>query len=136
MQFIGLSFLTDINLGFFWDFQHCDRLSLLFLKNWPITSLLHILVTLWYLVVTTRWYILRKPASDSYRSAYPANIYMFKANNRNHRKGCGICSKLTAKKAEQRQWTLSGFFIVNFEHISHLFIMFVLLTLTKYLFSG
>ena len=31
---------------------------------------------------------------------YPANIYLF--NNRNTRKGCEICSKLTIKTPEQR----------------------------------
>ena len=29
-----------------------------------------------------------------------------------------MCSKLTIKTSEQRQWR-SGVFIVNFEHISH-----------------
>ena len=28
---------------------------------------------------------------------FPANIYLFKVNNRNTRKGCEICSKLTIK---------------------------------------
>ena len=31
-----------------------------------------------------------------------------------------ICSKLTIKTPERRQWRCSGVFIVNFEHISHL----------------
>ena len=34
---------------------------------------------------------------------YPANIYLFKVNNRNNRKRCNICSKLTIKTAERRQ---------------------------------
>ena len=41
----------------------------------------------------------------------PANIYLYKTNNRK-----------TAKK---------GVFIVNFKHISHLFLVFLLLTLNK-----
>ena len=44
---------------------------------------------------------------------------MFKVNNRNTRTRCEICSKLTIKTPERRQWRRSGFFIVNFEHISH-----------------
>ena len=32
----------------------------------------------------------------------PANIYLFKVYNRNTRKGCGICSKLTTKTPERR----------------------------------
>ena len=33
----------------------------------------------------------------------PANIYLFKVNNRNTRKRSKICSKLTIKTSEQRQ---------------------------------
>ena len=45
--------------------------------------------------------------------------------------GVKICSKLTIKKPERRQWSRSGVFIVNFEHISHLVLVFLLLTLNK-----
>ena len=62
---------------------------------------------------------------------YPANIYLFKVNNRNSRKKCGICSKLTIKTPERRHWRRSDVFIVNFEHISHLFLVFLLFTLNK-----
>ena len=54
----------------------------------------------------------------------PAAINLFKANNRNGRKRCKICSKLTITP-ERRHWRCSGFFIVNFEHISHLFVVFL-----------
>ena len=43
------------------------------------------------------------------------------STNRNTSKRYEICSKLTIKPPEQRQWILSGFFIDNFEHILHLF---------------
>ena len=36
------------------------------------------------------------------RNKVPANIYLFKVNNRNRRKMCEICLKL-AKTPEQRQ---------------------------------
>ena len=39
--------------------------------------------------------------------------------------------KLTIKTSEQRQLRRSGIFIVNFEHISHLFAVFLLLNLSK-----
>ena len=42
---------------------------------------------------------------------------MFKVNNRNTRATSELCSKLTIKIPEQRQWRSSGIFIVNFEHI-------------------
>ena len=48
-----------------------------------------------------------------------------------HSKRCEICSKLTIKTPEWGQWHRSGVFIVNFEHISDLFLVFLLLTLKK-----
>ena len=41
---------------------------------------------------------------------------MFKVNNRNTKTRCEICSELTIKTAERRQWGRSGVFLVNFEH--------------------
>ena len=60
---------------------------------------------------------------------YPANINLFKANNRNTRTKCEICSKLTIKTPEWRQSLRSSVFIVNFEHISHFLLVFLLLFL-------
>ena len=57
----------------------------------------------------------------------PAGIYLLKVNNRNTRTRCEICSKLTIKIPERRLWHRSGTFIVNFEHISHLVLVFLLL---------
>ena len=51
-------------------------------------------------------------------------------NNRNTRTRCEICSKLKIKTPERRQWRRSGVFIVTFEHISRLFLVFLLLTLS------
>ena len=42
---------------------------------------------------------------------------------------CEIRSKLKIKTLERRQWRLSGVFIVNFEQILHLVLVFILLTL-------
>ena len=56
----------------------------------------------------------------------PNNIYLFKVKNRDTRKRCEICSKLTIKTQERRHWRH-----VNFQHISHLFLMFLLLILNK-----
>ena len=49
---------------------------------------------------------------------------------------CEIYSKLTIKTLERRQWRRSGVFIVNFEHISHLVLVFLLLTLSRYMPAG
>ena len=68
-------------------------------------------------------------AFSNTRSLYQINIYLFRSKKRNTRKSCEICSKLTIKTLERRQWRRSGIFIVNFEHILHLFLVFLLLTL-------
>ena len=54
---------------------------------------------------------------------YPAGIYLFKANDRHTRKTCEICSKLAIKTP------MASFFIVNFDHILQLALVFLLLTL-------
>ena len=54
---------------------------------------------------------------------------MFKLNDRNTKTRCEICLELAMKTPERRQWCHSGVFIVNSKHISHLFLVFVLLTL-------
>ena len=58
-------------------------------------------------------------------SIYPTNIYLFKFNHRYSRKRCEIYSKLTIKAPERRHW-----------HISHLFLMFLSLTLNKSVLAG
>ena len=54
----------------------------------------------------------------------PANIYLFKVKHGNARTVCEICSKLTIK-------TRSGVLIVKFELISHIVLVFPLLTWTS-----
>ena len=61
------------------------------------------------------------------RIAPPTDIYLLKAINRNTRRRCEIFPKLTIKTLERRR--RSGVFIVNFEHISHLVLVFLLLIL-------
>ena len=55
--------------------------------------------------------------------ANPADIYLFEVSNTNTRKSCEIYSKLKI-------------FIPNFQRISHLFKVFILLTLNMNLFVG
>ena len=43
---------------------------------------------------------------------------------------CKVCPKLIIKTSGRRQW-LSSAFTLNFEHVSHLFQMFLLLTLNR-----
>ena len=75
--------------------------------------------------------ILQKDTS----SGYPAHIYLFEINNKNNRIKFEICSNLTIKTPERRhsgvEWRRSGVFIVNFEHISYLVLVFLLSTLSR-----
>ena len=56
-------------------------------------------------------------------------MYLLKVNKRNTRTRREICSELTIETPERRQWRHYGIFIVNSEHISHLALVFLLLTL-------
>ena len=56
--------------------------------------------------------------------------------SRNTRARYEICSKLTVRTPERREWRCLGVFIVNFEHISHLVLVFLLLTLNMWMSAG
>ena len=47
-----------------------------------------------------------------------------------------ICSNLTIKTPEQRQWRRLGVFINNLEEILHNVLAFLLLTLNKWMLAG
>ena len=66
----------------------------------------------------------------SSQNSLPANIYLFKVNNKNIRQRHELPSKIKTKTPE-RHWRSFGVLIVNFEHISQLFTVFLLLTLKK-----
>ena len=65
---------------------------------------------------------------EIFQSSYPANIYLFKVNNRNTRKRYEISSKLIIKAPERRHWLycqlwtfftpFSSVSIVEFEQIN------------------
>ena len=63
----------------------------------------------------------------------PANIYLFKVKNKNW---CEMFWNFTIKTSEQRQWCCNGVSIVNFEHISDLFLIFLLFTWNKQMLAG
>ena len=73
--------------------------------------------------------------SSSYKSC--SLNYLFKVNNTSTRKWCKICSTLTTKTPNRLHvsvlmallLTLNIFHTFNFEHITHLNLMFLLLTL-------
>ena len=68
---------------------------------------------------------------DIFSWFFLANIYLFKFNDRNIRKRCNIWSKLTLKTPDRCLWRRSRVFIVNCEHISHIFLVFLMLTWNK-----
>ena len=102
----------------------------IFLVTWPnfipkkITDLL-LFATIYsnqkFLLLHFRFFI------SSYKNL--ANNYFLKINNRNTRKRREICSKLTKKHQNDVNWRRFVVFIVNSEHIVHLFQLFLLLTL-------
>ena len=59
----------------------------------------------------------------------PTDKYMFKVNNKKNRLICWMCSKLKIDTA----WHRSGVFLINFGHSQCGNIVFLLLTLNKYL---
>ena len=50
---------------------------------------------------------------------------LFKVHEKNSRERCEICSMLTTKQQNVINWYCSGVFIVNFELISHLALVFL-----------
>ena len=61
------------------------------------------------------------PRVSAYIREIPAGNY-----NRNNRGKSKICSKLTIKTPERRQCRRSDVFIVKFEHIGHLVLVFMI----------
>ena len=83
-----------------------------------------------------QWHLISNVSFRSSMICNPAGNYMFKVNNRNTRTRCEIYSKWTIKTQERRHWHRSGVFIVNFEHISHLALAFLFLTLSREMTTG
>ena len=65
----------------------------------------------------------------------PVGIYLLKVSTIIIRTKREICSKLIIKTSERRQWRRSGTFIANFQHISHLVLTFLSLTLKMQLLA-
>ena len=79
--------------------------------------------------------VLRRPLGIPKWSVISSRLFLLKVNNRNPRIMCEICLKLTLKTPERRQWRRSCVFVC-FEHISHLALGFLLLTVNMSLPSG
>ena len=108
--------LSIWNIGLF-----RDRLNCICKSFWPTRS--HERKLFWIVWLISWWL-------DVWMH-FPAGNYMFKVNNRNSKTGCEICSRLTIKTPERHHCGRSGVFIVNFDHISHLFVVFLLISFSR-----
>ena len=76
--------------------------------------------------------VIDQPRKKKIKNKNPAGICLLKIHSRNIRTRCEVFSKLTIKTPPVTLvhiWHRSGVFIVNFEHISHLVLVFLLLNL-------
>ena len=64
------------------------------------------------------------------------DIYLLSVNYGNTRTMFEVCSKLIIKAAEQLHWRRFGVFIVNFEQISNIVLVFSSFTLNKQMPAG
>ena len=78
----------------------------------------------------------RNPLKSYLWPNFPVSFYLFKVNNRNSRKRCEICSKLTTKIPKRRHRHRSSVFIFNVQQFLHHSLVFLLFTVSMYLFSG
>ena len=81
-------------------------------------------------------YFLYSSLHIAYISFIQVCIYLFKVNMGNTRTMREICSKLTVKTSEWRQWRCFGVLIVNFEQISRIVLGLPLLPLNKRMLAG
>ena len=62
----------------------------------------------------------------------PDDTYLFKVNSENIRKICEICSPITRKTPKRLPWLPHyDVFVVDFEQISHIQLVFPLMTLKR-----
>ena len=89
----------------------------------------------WFAIRVTFWFERSRKAArrNGKIILLPSRLLHVKVNNRNTRTRCEICPKLTIKIPEQRHWRV---FIVNFENISHLILVYLLLNLNMQLPAG
>ena len=87
-----------------------------------LVSKLYSSLNVWYktIILLKYWTDFRDRIKHWQNFLDPANIYLFKVNKRNTR----------------RHWRCSGVFIVSVGHISHLFLVFLLLSLSMYFVLG
>ena len=112
-------------------FRRCPGRLLIVLCTFNLRHMSRGKLVIWFVMMRHWSDMVRRLSSDFALTINPANIYMFKINDKNNTKRCDICSKLTIKTSERRQWCRSEVVTVNFEHVSPLYLVFLSLTLNK-----
>ena len=107
------------------NIQHLNLVFLFII--WTFISSLGSDVALKYFCELEQFFL----SKGIYLLTFLASMYLFKVSNTHTRKMCEICSELTIKTPEWRQWRRSSVFIVNFEQISHVVMVFPLLYWTS-----
>ena len=80
--------------------------------------------------------IVYEKITSSENTSNPANIYLLNVNTKSSKRRCEICSKLSIKTSDRCNWRCCGVFTVNFEHIPHLSLVFLLLNFNRKMFLG
>ena len=73
---------------------------------------------------------------DKISGRFLVSIFLPKVSNRNTKQMCEGCAKVIMNKPGRCQSRCSGVFFVNLELISHIFLVFLLLTLNKKMLPG
>ena len=127
----GFSFSRTFLLGL--KFRH-EGVYLALIFDVSNSKLLLVKVSIWISFLTfenNNSFVrdaIKKAVSQSSVRANPSRQLHLKVNNWNTKARCEICSKLTIKTLERRQWR-----ILHSEHILHLVLVFPLLTLSRYM---
>ena len=72
-------------------------------------------------ISSSKIYTLHLLTRDNVPSNVPDKTYLFKVKDKDTRKRCEICLKLTIKTPKRRQQNRSGVFIVNFNQFHTFF---------------
>ena len=118
-QYPGRSFtqnhLQCLWISLFWNSKKTKKTGILFVGTTLIIKLVFLFLIFWPIFTGFTY----------------SRIYLFKVKKENTKTMCKICSKLPIKTPATLHWLRSRVFIVNFEQISNIVLVFQLLTLTR-----
>ena len=118
-QYPGRSFtqnhLQCLWISLFWNSKKTKKTGILFVGTTLIIKRVFLFLIFWPIFTGFTY----------------SRIYLFKVKKENTKTMCKICSKLPIKTPATLHWLRSRVFIVNFEQISNIVLVFQLLTLSK-----